>query len=172
MSTPILQGRLEWSDEAVIGLVTSRFNAEITEKLEEGALARLHEAGVKPSQIARVRVPGAYEIPLAARWLLEQGCAGIIALGAVIRGETSHYDYVCNAVERGCTKLQIETGRPVVFGVLTTENEDQALARAGGAHGHKGREAAEVALEMLNLDLLLQTLNPNSKESFDDQLFR
>jgi len=172
MSTPILQGQLDWSDEAVIGIVTSRFNANVTEKLEEGALARLHEAGVKSSQIARVRVPGAYEIPVAARWLLEQGCSAVIALGAVIRGETSHYDYVCNAVERGCSTLQINSGRPVVFGVLTTEDEEQALARAGGAHGHKGREAAEVALEMLNLDLLLQTLNPNQKESFDDQLFR
>jgi 6,7-dimethyl-8-ribityllumazine synthase len=145
-----IQGQLNPQDIRV-GIVTSRFNIEITEKLEHGAIERLTELGLADNQIIAVRVPGAIEIPLAAEALLELGCDGVIALGAVIRGETSHYDYVCNAVERGCTLLQLESGRPVVFGVLTTENEEQALDRVGGRHGHKGTEAAEVVVEMVDL---------------------
>jgi len=131
-----------------IGIVTSRFNAEITEKLLEGALEILEEANV---EIYSVKVPGAVEIPLACQALLNKGCDGVVALGAVIRGETSHYDYVCSSVERGITQLMLQTGKPVAFGVLTTENEEQALERVGGKHGHKGEEAAEVVLEMVGL---------------------
>lgn len=135
-----------------IGVVTARFNFEITEQLESGALKRLEELGVNRAQITSTRVPGAYEIPLAAKWLIEEArCDAVIALGAVIRGETAHFDYVCQAVERGCTTLQLESGCPVVFGVLTTDTEEQARDRIGGGHGHKGREAADVAVEMLNL---------------------
>lgn len=137
--------------ELKVGVVTSRFNKEITDKLCEGAIKQLQSMGLKPAQIRSVSVPGAYEIPLAAKWLLEDGCDGVIALGAVIRGETTHYDYICASVERGCTILQIETGCPIVFGVLTTENVAQARARVGGAHGHKGKDAACVLIEMLHL---------------------
>lgn len=172
MDTNFLQGDVSWSSELVVGLVTSRFNREITEALEAGALERLQQAGLKPANIIQVRVPGAFEIPLAARWLLEEGCAAVIGLGAVIRGETAHFDYVCQAVERGLTSLQLEIGRPVVFGVLTTDTEEQARARVGGSQGHKGVEAAEVALEMLNLEQQIRALNPNhEQESPDDQLF-
>lgn len=146
-----LQGSLTVNDRWKIGLVTSRFNSAITEKLEAGAFERLRELGVSAERIVRVRVPGAVEIPLAALHLLESDCDAVLALGAVIRGETSHYDYVCNSVERGCSEVMLKTKKPVVFGVLTTENEEQAEDRVGGAHGHKGREAAEVAVEMLNL---------------------
>lgn len=146
-----------------IGIVTSRFNEEITDKLLEGAIAELLLMGVKSAQIQSVRVPGAVEIPLAAKWLLDSGCHGVIALGAVIRGETSHYDYVCTSVERGCTMLQIQTGCPVVFGVLTTENEQQAVDRVGGRHGHKGEEAAAVAVEMLNLKESIKNKPPKPK---------
>jgi 6,7-dimethyl-8-ribityllumazine synthase len=135
-----------------VGVVTSRFNEEVTSLLTEGALKQLREMGVKDSQVYSVSVPGAYEIPLAAQWLLERSrCDGVIALGAVIRGETTHYDYVCSSVERGCTTLQLQTSKPVVFGILTTENEEQAFNRVGGSMGHKGTEAALVLLEMLNL---------------------
>ncbi len=144
-----------------IGVVTSRFNEEITVKLFEGALKKMGDLGVRPSQIESVTVPGAYEIPLAAKWLIEKGCDGVIALGAVIRGETTHYDYVCSSVERGCTKLQLNTGRPVVFGVLTTESEEQAFNRVGGKHGHKGEDAVLVLVEMLNLK---STINPPKKQ--------
>lgn len=131
-----------------VGVVTSRFNSEITERLEEGALSYLEGLDL---EILAVKVPGAVEIPLACRALLDIGCQGVVALGAVIRGETSHYDYVCNSVERGITALMLEYKRPVGFGVLTTENEEQALARAGGAHGNKGQEAAQVVIEMMGL---------------------
>ncbi len=133
---------------AKVGVVTSRFNEEITSLLEEGALSTLEESAV---EILSVRVPGAIEIPLACKVLLERGCDAVVACGAVIRGDTTHYDVVCNSVERGLTHLMLETGKPIGFGVITTENEKQARERAGGKHGNKGAEAAEVALEMLGL---------------------
>ena len=132
-----------------IGVVTARWNAHITDQLEAGALAELKKQGC--TGIQAVRVPGAFEIPLAARALIEAGCDGVVALGCVIRGETTHYDYVCSSVERGCTELQLRTGRPVGFGILTTENEAQALDRIGGKHGHKGVECAQVVVEMIHL---------------------
>jgi 6,7-dimethyl-8-ribityllumazine synthase len=134
-----------------IGVVTGRFNREVTEKLEYGCIQKLKAMGIAEGDIHDVTVPGAFEIPLAAQAMLEQGYDGVIALGAVIRGETSHYDYVCNSVERGCTELQLKYGKPVTFGVLTTENEEQAFDRVGGKHGHKGEEAAAVCIEMIEL---------------------
>ena len=137
-----------------IGVVTSRFNSEITEKLEQGALDFLESLQVQGSHqldVLAVRVPGAVEIPLAAQALLDLGCDGVVTLGAVIRGETSHYDYVCNSVERGVSELMLKYKKPIGFGVLTTENDEQAEARAGGKHGNKGAEAAEVVVEMIGL---------------------
>lgn len=139
-----------------IGVVTSRFNSVITEKLEEGALKELARLGLGKDQIQRVSVPGAMEIPLLVKSLFASGCDGVVALGCVIRGETSHFDYVCNAVERGCSQVSLEVGRPVGFGVLTTENEDQAWDRAGGSMGNKGQEAAQVTVELVGL---LEQLN-------------
>jgi 6,7-dimethyl-8-ribityllumazine synthase len=134
-----------------IGVVTSRFNSEVTDKLEEGALDYLQGGESDAIEILAVKVPGAVEIPLTIQALFDQGCDGVVALGCVIRGETSHYDYVCNSVERGVTQLMLDYKRPIGFGVLTTENEEQAFDRVGGKHGHKGREAAEVTLEMIGL---------------------
>lgn len=131
-----------------IGVVTARFNSEVTEKLEMGAIDYLEEMG---AEVYAVRVPGAVEIPLAVKALLDLGMDGVVALGAVIRGETTHYDYVCNSVERGCSQLTLEYKKPVGFGVLTTENEEQAMDRAGGKHGNKGQEAAQVVVEMIGL---------------------
>src|SRR5437868_12799956 len=131
-----------------VGVVTARFNSEVTDKLEEGALSYLESCGI---EVLAVKVPGAIEIPLACKTLFDTGCVGVVALGAVIRGETSHYDYVCNSVERGVTALMLEYNRPIGFGVLTTENEEQALERAGGKHGNKGTECAQVVLEMMGL---------------------
>jgi 6,7-dimethyl-8-ribityllumazine synthase len=147
MATP-LQGK--WDATGLkVGIVTARFNSEVTELLEKGALGELEQLGC--SEIKAVRVAGAFEIPLAAKALLDAGCDGVVALGAVIRGETTHYDYVCAAVERGCSDLMLKYGKPVGFGVLTTENDDQAMARAGGKHGNKGAEAAQVTVEMIQL---------------------
>lgn len=146
-----IQGSNRARHNMKVGVVTSRFNWDITSKLESGALEQLQQLGVANSDIVLVRVPGAVEIPLAVKALFDRGCAGVVALGAVIRGETTHYDYVCNSVERGISQLMLDYKKPVAFGVLTTENEEQALDRIGGAHGHKGREAAEVVLEMMNV---------------------
>ena len=147
----IKQGSLEIKARWKVAIVTARFNWEITGQLERGAIERLLELGIKDEQITRVRVPGAVEIPLAARLLIDRAHDAVIALGAVIQGDTKHFDYVCNSVERGCTQVMLETKRPVVFGVLTTNDEAQAFERIGGSHGHKGRDAAEVAVEMMNL---------------------
>ncbi|MES2964541.1 MAG: 6,7-dimethyl-8-ribityllumazine synthase [Bdellovibrionota bacterium] len=132
-----------------IGVVTARWNDKITYVLEKGALSELAE--MKCRDVKAVRVAGAFEIPLAVRALLEAGYDGVVALGCVIRGETTHYDYVCNAVERGCSELALEYGKPVGFGILTTENDAQALDRAGGKYGNKGAEAAQVTVEMVQL---------------------
>ncbi len=139
-----------------IAVVTSRFNEAITTKLEEGAFDMLEEIG---AEILSVRVPGAVEIPLAAQALFEtKKIDGVVALGAVIRGETSHYNYVCHSVERGCSEIMLRFKKPIGFGVLTTENEEQALARAGGTHGNKGYEAAQVVVEMIGLLKEIQSI--------------
>ena len=150
-----LRGNLDVEKTWKVAVITSRFNEEVTSKLKQGCLGEMENLGFQSTQVTDISVPGAYEIPLAARRCIEQGYDGVIALGAVIRGETSHYDYVCNAVERGCSELQIRSGHPVVFGVLTTEDEAQAFDRIGGQHGHKGVESAQVLVEMLNLNKLI-----------------
>ncbi len=132
-----------------IGVVTARFNNQITERLEEGAISYLESCeGV---EIFAALVPGAVELPLACQAFLDAGCDGVVCLGAVIRGETSHYDFVCSSVTDGVTRLMLDYKKPIGFGVLTTEDEDQALARAGGPHGNKGAEAAQVVVEMIGL---------------------
>ena len=133
-----------------IGIVTARFNSDITEKLREGAREFIEDQG--GFEIFDVTVPGAVEIPLAAQALIEKkGCKGIVALGAVIQGETAHFDYVCDSVTQALTQLMMTTQVPIGFGVLTTKNLKQAQDRAGGKHGHKGVEAAEATLEMMGL---------------------
>lgn len=145
-----------------IGVVVSKFNRQVTEKLEQGALETLKQSGVK--HIFLTHVPGAIEIPLVTKKLIKQGCDGVVALGCVIRGETSHYEFVCNSVERGCLSLQLETGIPIGMGVLTTETSLQALERAGGKKGHKGSDAASVTLEMIGL---VQSINRYMKINED-----
>lgn len=135
-----------------IGIVVSRFNKKITERLLQGALERLNELDIPKTDIHVLWVPGAVELALAAQQFAKrEECDAVICLGAVIRGETDHYDYVCQQASYGCQRVALDFDMPVIFGVLTTENEQQALARIGGAHGHKGREAADAALEMIAL---------------------
>lgn len=135
-----------------IAIVVSRFNEEVTSKLLEGALSRLEEKGFKSDQVTVAWVPGAVEIPIAAQRFAQKGSYGaIIAFGAVIRGETTHYDYVCNQVSEGCALVMMQNDVPVIFGVLTTENEEQAFDRVGGKHGHKGKDAVDSAIEMVSL---------------------
>lgn len=133
-------------------IVVSRFNEFITSKLLGAALDGLTRHGVSESDIDTAWVPGAFEIPLVAQKLAaSKKYDAIITLGAVIRGSTSHYDYVCNEVAKGVTKVQLDSGVPVIFGVVTTENIEQAIERAGTKAGNKGYDAAISAIEMANL---------------------
>ncbi|OAI47264.1 6,7-dimethyl-8-ribityllumazine synthase, partial [Gammaproteobacteria bacterium SCGC AG-212-F23] len=130
-----------------IAIVTSHYNQEITQALFTGAVDRLQQLGFKDEQITAVSVPGAVEIPLAAQRLaLTKKFEAIICLGAVIFGETKHFDYVCEQVSQGCQQVALTHNLPVIFGVLTTMNLDQAKARVGGHKGHVGRECADAAV--------------------------
>ena len=135
-----------------IAVVTARFNDFITERLQAGALDCLKRHGMAEDAIDTVAVPGAFELPLTALTLAESGrYHAVICLGAVIRGDTTHYDYVCNEAAKGIAAAGLKTGIPVIFGVVTTENTEQAISRAGGKSGNKGWDAAMTALEMANL---------------------
>lgn len=135
-----------------VGIVVAKWNSFITDKLLEGSLEVLRNKGYKDKQIIVVQCPGAYEIPLTAKKLIEK-VDGVIALGAVIRGDTPHFDYVCEAVNNGVLQLNMDTGKPISFGVLTTDNVQQANERAGvkESSGNKGAEAALALLEMLSV---------------------
>ena len=133
-------------------IVISRFNEFISSKLLSGAIDELVRHGVKDSDIDVLWVPGAFEIPLVAQRAAQtKKYAAIITLGAVIKGSTSHYDYVCAEVSKGTAAVSLETGIPVIFGVLTTDNIEQAIERAGTKAGNKGSDAAKSAIEMANL---------------------
>lgn len=135
-----------------IAIIVSAFNRSVTQALLEGTLDKLSEYHFKQEDITVVQVPGALEIPLIAKRLArEKQQDVIIALGAVIRGETTHYDYVCQQVSEGCQRVSLDFEIPVVFGVLTTENEAQAWDRLGGQHGHKGADAADCAIAMYSV---------------------
>jgi 6,7-dimethyl-8-ribityllumazine synthase len=133
-------------------VVVSRFNNLITERLLRGAIDALEKSGAAKTDIEIVEVPGAFELPLAAKKLAEKGeYDALIAIGCVIRGETSHYDYVCSETARGLQLAQMDTGVPIIFCVLTCETQEQAMARAGGAHGNKGLDSGMAAIEMARL---------------------
>lgn len=148
--------RVDGSDHQV-AVAVSRFNTKVTELLLEGALSHLQTAGCNADQITVVWVPGAFELPLACRWLLtDPDLEAVIALGAVIRGETSHYDQVCDCAARGILEVSMASDRPVSLGLLTCDTAEQAFARAGGAKGNKGADAARAALEMIAIRAALQ----------------
>lgn len=133
-------------------LVVSRFNAFITERLLEGALDCLRRSGAADTDLTVVMVPGAWEIPLTTKKLVySQAYDAVICLGAVIRGSTPHFDYVAAEVSKGIAQVSLDSGVPVLFGVLTTDTLEQAIERAGSKAGNKGYAAAEAALEMVNL---------------------
>jgi 6,7-dimethyl-8-ribityllumazine synthase len=139
-------------DDAKIAIVSARFNAHIVDELLAGCLKRLKELGIDEDRVDVHRVPGAFELPVAAQWLAEsEEYAAVICLGCVIRGDTPHFDYVAGEAARGIQQVAIENSLPVVFGVLTTNTEEQAKQRVGGSHGHAGERAAEAALEMIAL---------------------
>ena len=147
----IMEGMLRGEGKK-FAIVVSRFNDFITSKLLDGALDCLYRHGVKDEDLSLVRVPGAFEIPLAAQKLAQSGkYDGVICLGAVIRGATTHYDYVCNEVSKGIAKVSLDTNIPVGFGIVTTENIEQAVERAGTKSGNKGYDTAMSVLEMADL---------------------
>ena len=141
-------------------IVVSRFNPLITERLVAGARACLIEHGVAESAIDLISVPGAWELPVAAQTAAARDYAAIIAIGCVIRGDTPHFDYVAGAAASGLERISLDAGLPIAFGVLTTDDVDQALARAGGREGNKGWDAALAALEMADL---LHKLRPDAR---------
>jgi len=135
-----------------IAVVVAKFNAFVTDRLQSGALAALAAAGVDAGDVTIVRVPGSFEIPLAAQHAAETGrLDAVVCLGCLIRGETSHFEYISSAVAQGLTSAAAATGVPMAFGVLTTNSAEEALARAGEGPGNKGHEAALAALEMSDI---------------------
>ncbi len=147
----VFEGKLV-SENIKVGIVVARFNEFITSKLLGGAIDGLQRENVNPDDIDVAWVPGAFEIPLITKKMADSGkYDAIICLGAVIRGATSHYDYVCSEVSKGIAQVSLNAGIPVMFGVLTTDTIEQAVERAGTKAGNKGFECAQGAIEMVNL---------------------
>jgi 6,7-dimethyl-8-ribityllumazine synthase len=142
-------------------LIVSEWNTDVTEALFSGAYQTLIANGATPENIVRGNVPGSYELSLAAQWFAQRtDIDAVIAIGCVIQGETKHNDYINHAVAQGLTNVALKTNKPVIFGVLTPNTQQQALDRAGGIHGNKGDEAAITAVKMLGL----QQLSMNNKQ--------
>jgi 6,7-dimethyl-8-ribityllumazine synthase len=149
---PVIEGSLQAVKGLRFGIVSARFNEFIVDRLLDGAVDALRRHGIADEQICLVRVPGAFEIPVACRQLaVSRKVDAVIALGCVIRGATAHFEYVSSAATSGCAQVATTTGVPVIFGVLTTDSIEQAIERAGTKAGNKGAESAVAALEMANL---------------------
>lgn len=148
-----------------VAVITSSFNEFITKKLYSGAIEALKEEGIDADDIMSVWVPGAFELPLALAEVAEQGYDAAVCLGTVIRGETSHFDFVAGEAARGIASISVAKRLPVGFGVITSETTDQALERAGGKRGNKGREAALAAVEMARTVFALRSERLDPSES-------
>ncbi|EUC53378.1 6,7-dimethyl-8-ribityllumazine synthase [Mogibacterium timidum] len=148
----LLEGKVVAKEGMKVGIVAARFNEIVVSKLLGGAVDGLVRHNVKEENITAAWVPGAFELPAVAKKMAESGRYDVvIVLGAVIRGQTSHYDLVCNEVAKGTAQVSMQTGVPTMFGVITTENIEQAIARAGSKVGNKGYDCALSAIEMVNL---------------------
>lgn len=135
-----------------IGIVVAEWNDEITGALSEGAVDLLRKQGIKSENLTVKKVPGSFELPSGAQYLLENhNPDAVIVLGCVIQGETRHFDFICQGVTKGVIDLSLKYKKPVIFGLLTTDNQQQAIDRAGGKHGNKGIEAAVTAIKMIDL---------------------
>jgi len=154
MAGPLTSGRVKSKvnlSKKTFAIVVAEWNETITESLYDGALTSLRSHGVKQENIIRKNVPGSFELSLGALWMAEKkNVDAVICLGCVIKGDTPHFDYICQAVSYGITQAGLKTRKPVIFGVITTLDQQQALDRAGGKHGNKGEEAALTAIKMLN----------------------
>ncbi|MBQ9321374.1 MAG: 6,7-dimethyl-8-ribityllumazine synthase [Eubacterium sp.] len=148
----LVEGKVVAKEGMKVGIVAARFNEIIVNKLVGGAVDGLVRHGVDETNITAAWVPGAFEIPTAALKMAQSGkYDAVICLGTVIRGQTTHYDYVCNEVSKGIAQVAMQTGVPTMFGIVTTENIEQAIARAGSKAGNKGYDCALGAIEMVNL---------------------
>ena len=157
---------VEAPSDARFAIVWSRFNHPVVSKLLEGAMACFSEHGVSGESVYVVEVPGAWELPYAAQQLAQsKRFDAVVALGAIIRGGTPHFDYVSEGTALGLGRVTLDTGVPVIFGVLTTDDEAQAFDRAGGVHGNKGRDAALTAIEMAVFDRKLADDGITTKRS-------
>ena len=155
-----IEGTLDGKGLAV-AVVASRFNELLAERLLEGALDTLERRGVSSADIAVVRVPGAFEIPTAVAHLARSGrWDAVVCVGAVVRGETPHFEWVAGEAARGIAKLAVETGVPVLFGIVTVDTVEQALDRVGGKHGNRGADAAAAAIEMAHVTRALGRKGP------------
>jgi 6,7-dimethyl-8-ribityllumazine synthase len=144
--------KLQFTADSRVGVIAARFNAAIVDELLSGCERRLKQLGLSDGGIEVHRVPGAFELPLAAQALAQTGrVSAVICLGCVIRGDTPHFDYVAGEAARGITQASLSTGVPIIFGVLTTNTDEQARERTGGKHGHAGERAAEAAAEMISV---------------------
>lgn len=152
MAINVMEGKLVAKEGMKVGIIASRFNEFIVSKLLGGAVDGLVRHGVEEENITAAWVPGAFEIPAVAQKMAASGkYDAVICLGTVIRGATTHYDYVCNEVSKGVAQVGLNTGVPVLFGIVTTENIEQAIERAGTKAGNKGYDCALSAIEMVNL---------------------
>ncbi|MBR6230466.1 MAG: 6,7-dimethyl-8-ribityllumazine synthase [Lachnospiraceae bacterium] len=152
MGYNLLEGKVVAPEGMRVGIVASRFNSFIVQKLLDGAVDGLVRHGVEEKNITACWVPGAFEIPVVAQKMAaSDDYDAVICVGAIIRGSTSHYELVCNEVTKGIAQVGLKSGKPVLFGVITTENIEQAIERAGSKAGNKGSECALGAIEMLNL---------------------
>jgi 6,7-dimethyl-8-ribityllumazine synthase len=148
----LLEGKVVAPEGMKAGIVAARFNEIIVNKLLSGAVDGLVRHGVEENNITAAWVPGAFEIPVVAQKMAQSGkYDAVICVGAVIRGDTTHYDYVCNEVSKGVAQVGLATGVPTLFGIITAENIEQAIARAGSKAGNKGYDCALSAIEMVNL---------------------
>ena len=148
----IIDKKNSFESNVKVAIVASRFNSFIVDRLYDGAIKSLNNHSVDNENITVVKVPGAFEIPVAVKNLLDQDkFDAVITLGAVIRGETPHFDYICNECSHGISLLAMNSGTPVIFGVLTVDNTEQAMDRAGDEASNKGYEAASAALEMISV---------------------
>src|SRR5688572_8954795 len=144
-------------ETARVAIVAARFNTDIVDELLTGCMRRLDELGIEGSRVEIHRVPGAFELPVAAKMLARsKRFSSIVCLGCIVRGDTPHFDYVAGEAARGIQQVALEENLPVIFGVLTTDNEEQARQRIGGTHGHYGERAADAAAEMMALMLRIK----------------
>jgi len=150
LSAQSFSGKMNITEKR-FGLVVSEWNEEITEALFDAAYQTLLDHGARRENILRKNVPGSFELSLGAQWLARsEEIDAVICLGCVIQGETRHFEFICQSVAQGIKDVALKYNKPVIFGVLTTDNQQQALDRAGGKHGNKGDEAAATAIKMLN----------------------